>query len=192
MAGLEAATAQTSTRAHAGIGSTLAECRAQWGHEIKSEPAWCEGTAYSFVHNGLYLYVIISGDDRVGDISYFDNTGQAALVVSFDQEVRAAKELSIPFVTLWRENQNGKTYENRWNWPLGYWKQYGQEKGLHWVEFSADSTEGLVANSAKNKGWQIRSLKQFGEEQKVIKRLKKDYFDKLKTEVNVGALTQVK
>ena len=189
--GLEAATGQNSTRAHAGIGSTLAECRAHWGHEIKSEPAWCEGTAYSFVRNGLYRYVIISADDKVGDISYFDNTGRAPLVVSFEQEVQAAKALTIPFDTFWRENQNGKTYDNRWNWPLGYWKQYGQEKGLHWVEYSADGTKGLVANEAKNKGWQIRSLKQFGEEQKVIKRLKKEYFDRQKGEVTVGALSRV-
>jgi hypothetical protein len=61
--------------AQAKLGYTLEQCRAEYGTEVKSEPAWCGGQAYSFIHDPYYIYVIIPTDgDKVTDITYFDNT----------------------------------------------------------------------------------------------------------------------
>lgn len=182
----------------AGVGSTLQECRTRWGHEVKSEPSWCGGTAYSFVQGGLYRYVIIGANGKVGDISYFDNTGKSSFKTDWHDHYNAVLQRSIPFANLWDENKQGKVFENYdprlWNWPLLYMKGYGQEKGPHWVEPSYDGKVTLIANNCANNpnGWQIRSMEQFKAQQPLIKAAKKAYFDKQKGEVTVGALTQVK
>jgi hypothetical protein len=60
--------------AQARLGYTLEQCRTDYGTEVKSEPAWCGGQAYGFIHNGYYMYVVIPvGSDKVADITYFDN-----------------------------------------------------------------------------------------------------------------------
>jgi len=162
--------------AHARIGDSLAECRAQYGHEVKAEAAWCGGTAYGFKSSGLYVYAIIGADGKVNDVSYFDNTKVAPLS-SPKQE------------SLWKQNQGDKVYENSdlrlWNGRKEYKKQLGQEHGEHWVEYSWDGKEALVMNPSRNDGFQIRSLKEFDAEQKIIK-------SEAKGDVKVGAITQTK
>jgi len=170
------ATLTITATAQARIGDSLAECRARYGHEVKTEAAWCGGTAYSFKSGGLFLYAIIDVDGKASDISYFDNTGVAPLT-------SATKE------KLWKLSQRGKGYDNAsiylWNGRSEYKKRLGQEGGAHTVEYSWDGKEALVMNPAKNNGFQIRSLRQFDAEQKTIKA-------EAKGQVKVGAITQVK
>src|SRR5260370_37811836 len=66
------AIAITVSTSSARIGWTLDQCRSHYGHEVKVENAWCGGKAYWFIHEGLYIYAIISADGRGGDITYFD------------------------------------------------------------------------------------------------------------------------
>jgi hypothetical protein len=165
-----------SATAQARIGYTLAECQANYGRTIKSEAAWCGGTAYGFKSGGLYVYAIIGADGRVNDISYFDNLKVAPLGPLVQE-------------SLWKQNQGGKVYDNLnpflWNAPREYKKGLGQEHGEHRVEYSWNGKEGLVMNSSKNNGLQVRSLKGFNAEQKIIK-------SEMRGQVKVGALTQVK
>jgi hypothetical protein len=168
------ATLTLSATAQARIGYSLSECRANYGREVKTEIAWCGGTAYGFRSKGLYLYAIIGADGKVNDIIYFDNTKVAPLT-SMTQEA------------LWKLNQGDKVYDNLnpylWNSRKEF-KRLGQEGGQHWVEYSWDGKEGRVMNSAKENGFQIRSLRAFKSEQQRIQSLAKG-------EVKVGAMTEV-
>jgi hypothetical protein len=165
-----------SATAHARIGYTLGECQANYGRAVKSEAAWCGGTAYGFKSGGVYVYAIIGEDGRVNDISYFDSVKIAPL---------------SPFVqeSLWKQNQGNKVYDNfnplLWNARRDYKKGLGQEHGEHWVEYSWNGEEGLVMNASKNNGFQVRSLKGFNAEQKIIK-------SETQGKVKVGTITQVK
>lgn len=163
-----------SATAQARIGYSLSECRAKYGYEVKTEVAWCGGVAYSFKSSGVYLYLIIGADDKVNDVTYFDNTKAAPLS-------SAVRE------SLWKLNQGNKQYDNLsprlWNFRQQF-KQLGQEGGEHWLEYSWDGKEGLVMNPAKRNGFQIRSLKAFQTEQKIIRA-------EAKGQVKVGAITKV-
>jgi hypothetical protein len=167
---------ELSATAQARIGYTLAECQANYGLAVKSEAAWCGGTAYGFKSGGFYLYAIMGGDGRVNDISYFDNVKSAPLTPSVQE-------------SLWKQNQGGKVYDNSnpylWNARREYKKGLAQEHGEHWLEYSWNGAEGLVMNSSKNNGFQVRSLKGFNAEQKIIK-------SEMQGKVQVGALTRVK
>ena len=168
------ATLTLSATAQAQIGYSLSQCRAKYGHEVKTEVAWCGGDAYSFKSRGLYLYAIIGADGKVNDVNYFDNTKAAPLS-------SAARE------SLWKLNQGDKVYDNL---DLGLWnfrkqfKRLGQEGGEHWLEYSWDGKEGLVMNPSKKNGFQIRSLKAFQTQQKSIQA-------EAKGQVKVGAITKV-
>jgi hypothetical protein len=170
------ATLTLSVTADARIGYTLAECRAHYGHEVKAEVAWCGGSAYGFKSSGLYLYAIIGPNGKVGDVSYFDNTKIAPLSSTTQEK-------------LWKQNQGDKTYDNLnlglWNARQEFKRQLGQEHGEHWLEYSWDGKEGRVMNPAKNNGFQIRSLKEFNREQRIIK-------SEAKATVKVGAVTRAK
>lgn len=167
------ATLTLSATAQARIGYSLTECRTNYGHEVKTEVAWCGGTAYSFKSSGLYLYAIIGADGKVNDIIYFDNRKVAPLSA-------AARE------SLWKLNQGDKVYDNfdlcLWN-SRKQFKRLGQEHGEHWVEYSWDGKEGRVMNSSKKNGFQIRSLQAFKAEQKSIQA-------EAKGQVRVGAITE--
>ena len=167
---------ELSATAQARIGYTLAECQTNYGREVKSEAAWCGGTAYGFKSGGVYVYAIIGEDGRVNDISYFDNVKIAPLGPLVQE-------------SLWKQNQGDKVYDNLnpflWNARRKYKKGLGQEHGEHWVEYSLNGKEGLVMNASKNNGFQVRSLKGFNAEQKIIK-------SEMQGKVKVGAITQVK
>jgi hypothetical protein len=167
---------ELSSTAQARIGFTLAECQANYGREVKSEAAWCGGRAYGFKSGGVYVYAIIGENGRVNDISYFDN-------------VKIAPLSPLVQESLWKQNQGDKVYDNLnpflWNARKEYKKGLGQEHGEHWVEYSWDGKEGLVMNASKNSGFQVRSLKGFNAEQKIIK-------SELQSKVKVGAITRVK
>jgi hypothetical protein len=169
------ATLTLSATAQARIGYSLAECRAQYGHEVKAEAAWCGGTAYSFKSSGLYVYAIIGADGKVNDVDYFDNTKVAPLSATTQEN-------------LWKQNQGDKVYDNfnlrLWNARKEFKKRLGLEQGEHTLEYSWDGTEGLVMNPSKNNGFQIRSVKAFKAEQKSIKSAAKG-------EVKVGAITKI-
>lgn len=167
---------ELSATAQARIGYTLVECQTKYGREVKSEAAWCGGTAYGFKSGGVYVYAIIGEDGRVNDISYFDN-------------VRIAPLGPLVQESLWRQNQSDKVYDNLnpflWNARREYKKGLGREHGEHWVEYSWNGKEGLVMNASRNNGFQVRSLKGFNAEQKIIKT-------EVQGKVKVGAITQVK
>jgi hypothetical protein len=167
---------ELSVTAQARIGYTLAECQANYGPAVKSETAWCGGTAYGFKSGDVYLYAIIGEDGRVNDISYFNNLRIAPLSP-------AVRE------SLWKLNQGNKVYDNLntylWNAGREYKKGLGQEHGEHRVEYSWNGKEGLVMNASKNNGFQVRSLKGFNAEQKIIK-------SEMQGTVNVGAVRRVK
>jgi hypothetical protein len=57
--------------AQAKVGWTLEQARAHYGKEVKSEVAWCGGTAYGFIHDGLYIYAVISSGDTIGNVICF-------------------------------------------------------------------------------------------------------------------------
>jgi hypothetical protein len=168
------ATLTLSATAQGQIGYSLSECRANYGHEVKTEVAWCGGAAYSFKSSGLYLYAIIGAEGKVNDVIYFDNTKVAPLS-------SAARE------SLWKQNQGDKLYDNLdpylWNFRKQF-KRLGQEHGEHWLEYSWDGKEGLVMNPLKKNGFQIRSLRAFQTEQKSIQA-------EAKGQVKVGAITEV-
>jgi hypothetical protein len=167
-----------------GIDSTLADCRSTWGHEVKTEPAWCGGIAYGFTKGKLYVYAIADATGRIGDITYIATNWPLRKLIGGERNY------------FWKENQGIKIFDNPDPWLYNgkrIYKKFGVEGGTHWIEYSWDGSKCLVANETKNLGWQIRSLKQFQAEQKVIKRLRKEYFakqtnDKALAEVRVGEL----
>jgi len=140
--------------AQARIGWNLEQCRANYGHEVKVEKAWCGGTGYGFINQGLYIYVIFSPDGKVGDIIYFDNT--------------AAKPLSKAMQEyLWTENAEYYIALNGWDGKQEL-KKLGQEHFHHWVVTERNGLRVLVENANKN-GWQIRNMRQFQIEQSALK-----------------------
>jgi hypothetical protein len=171
-----------------GIDSTLADCRSTWGQEVKTEPAWCGGIAYRFTKGKLYVYAIVGATGRIGDITYIATNWPLRKLTAGERDY------------FWKQNQGTKIFDNLD--PMLYnakriYKKFGVEGGTHWVEYSWDGSKCLVANETKNLGWQIRSLKQFDAEQKVIKQLKKESFaeqtnEKALGEVRIGELTKIK
>jgi hypothetical protein len=151
------------------IGWTLEDCRKNYGPEVKVNPAWCGGTAYSFIKNDLYVYAIIPNkESKVADVSYFNNLVAQPLANAMCEK-------------LWLLNQNpGPIWDAgsasdwlNWNGRKSY-KNLGLETGYeHIVQYSRDSKYCNVGNRSKN-GYQVRTLKQFYKEQKVIKALIKD------------------
>jgi hypothetical protein len=139
------------------LGYTLEQCRNEYGAEVKSEPAWCGGQAYSFIHDGYYIYVIIPAEsDKVADITYFDSTtwkplGKEQRDYVWSQNLDPNKE--------WETGPN-------WNGKHGFKKPY-----QHWVIYGksgSKSSDGMVENAGlSNKaGWQIRTLTQYRAEYK--------------------------
>jgi hypothetical protein len=154
------------------IGKTLAELRARFGHEQKSEPAWCGWTAYGFVNGGYYIYAIINASGKVHDVYYAANEWPFRKLTT--------KESDQFFV----DNQGAKTYDNfslsaNWNSRHEFPRGYGTEKGFtHWLEYSWDGSTALISNyapidkpKAERFGYQIRTLKEFDAEQRVIKKM---------------------
>lgn len=143
--------------ADARIGWTLEQCRSHYGREVKTEPAWCGGTASGFIHEGLYIYAIFSADGKVADITYFDN--------------RKARPLpQMVQDSLWRMNAEGRVWENEmfkgWDGKHQVAK-LGDENFPHWYIREENGTTVLVGN-ANHTGLQIRTMPQFWVEQKVI------------------------
>lgn len=145
------------------IGWTLEECRANYGKEVKSSQAWCGGTAYSFLHGDTYIYAIIpEKGSQVADVSYFSNVKAGPLPADACEK-------------FWLLNQNGSKWDSgsatnwlNWNGRKTY-KSLGLERGYeHIVQYSRDSKYANVGNRTKH-GYQVRTLKQFYTEQKVIK-----------------------
>jgi hypothetical protein len=145
--------------ANANIGWTLQECRKNYGKEVKAEPAWCGGTGYSFIKDDMYVYAIIT-DKEVVDVSYFNN------LVAEPLDWKVCEKL-------WLLNQKpGPAWDAgspNWNWRKTF-KKLGFEKGEHIVQFSRDSKRAHVGNRSKN-GYQVRTLKQFYNGQKAIRKL---------------------
>jgi hypothetical protein len=150
--------------AQAKVGWTLEQARAHYGKEVKSEVAWCGGTAYGFIHDGLYIYAVISSGDTIGNVIYFDNKGK-----KLSDEKKAQ---------LLRFNKAGQEFESgvavgafRWNGEHNYGK-LGREYFKHTVILRPSSFYGLVYNDIKPEklvGFQVRSTSQFDFEQKSIK-----------------------
>ena len=140
------------------IGWTLEQCRGHYGREVKAENAWCGGTAYAFIHEGLYIYAIFAGDGRVADITYFDD--QKAQPIS-------------PFVrdSLIRINTEDRAYENvlypGWDGRHEVGK-LGTESFTHWTIRELNGPTLLVVNENHN-GYQFRTYQQFHAEQEVLK-----------------------
>jgi hypothetical protein len=143
--------------AHARLGYTLEQCRNEYGPEVKSEPAWCGGQAYAFVHNGYYMYVIIPpGKDKVEDITYFDNTTWKPLTKEQRDYV-------------WSQNlDRDKQWDSNadWNGKHEFKKPY-----QHWVIYEKSApkgSSGVLENAglANKAGWQIRTLSQYYAENK--------------------------
>jgi hypothetical protein len=120
--------------------------------EVKSEPAWCGGQAYGFVHDGYYLYVIIpAGKDKVEDITYFDNNTWKPLS-------QAQRDY------VWSQNlYRNKQWEGtaRWDGRQEFKKPY-----QHWVIYEKWASRGLAgvvenAGLANKAGWQVRTLTQY-------------------------------
>jgi hypothetical protein len=157
------------------IGWTLEDCRKNYGPEVKVNTAWCGGTAYSFIKNDLYVYAIIpSKESKVADVSYFNNLVAQPLANTMCEK-------------LWLLNQNPGTIWDagsasdwlNWNGRKSY-KSLGLETGYeHIVQYSRNSKYCNVGNRSKN-GYQVRTLKQFYKEQKVIKALINDEAKALK------------
>jgi hypothetical protein len=146
--------------AQAKVGWTLEQARAHYGKEVKSEKAWCGGTAYGFIHDGLYIYATISSGDTIGDVIYFDNKGKKLSDAKKTQLLRFNKEgiEYEPGTFLW----NGERNSN----------QLGHEYFKHTVILRPSSFYGLVYNDCRPEkvvGFQVRSTSQFDFEQKSIK-----------------------
>jgi hypothetical protein len=143
--------------AQARIGWNLEQCRTNYGHEVKLEKAWCGGTAYGFVSNGLYIYAITGSDGKISDVSYFDNKTADKISPLLKQQ-------------LLRLNQAGFQYELQLTGWDGkhHCSSLGLERFAHAVIYQPSSFLGLVENDNKN-GYQVRTLKQFQIEQSVLK-----------------------
>lgn len=152
--------------AQARIGSNLEQCRANYGHEVKVEKAWCGGTAYGFVNQGLYIYAIFSPDGKVGDVTYFDNTAAKPLSKAMQEHLWAENvDKSIEWDSKYQYNNEHANMG--WDGRQEY-KNLGSEKGKHWMMTETNGTRALIENANKN-GWQIRSMKQFQIEQSALK-----------------------
>jgi hypothetical protein len=153
-----AAAVLTVGAAEARIGWSLEQCRRYYGPEVKAEPAWCGGTAYAFVHDDLYIYVILGWGGIVGDITYFDNRKAQPL----SQNVRDR---------LWSMNTEGRAWENAqypgWDGKHAV-KKLGAEAFPHSFICELNGPTVVIEN-AKDNGYQIRTMWQFLAEQKVIK-----------------------
>jgi|HubBroStandDraft_4_1064222.scaffolds.fasta_scaffold584138_1 hypothetical protein len=150
--------------AHAKLGYTLEQCRNEYGTEVKSETAWCGGVAYSFIHNGYYLYVIIpESSDKVEDVTYFDNTTWKPLTKEQRDYV-------------WSQNIDPNLEWERtadWDGKHAFKKPYP-----HWVIYekgSGKGSDGVVENAglANPAGWQIRTLTQYLAEYKLTLKMEK-------------------
>jgi hypothetical protein len=146
------------------LGYTLEQCRTDYGKEVKSEPAWCGGQAYSFIHNGYYIYVIIPpGKDKVEDITYFDNATWKPLTKEQRDYV-------------WSQNlDSNKQWDvaPNWNGKHEFRKPY-----QHWViyeKWASKGLDGVVENAGlgNKAGWQIRTLEQFHAENKFYQAMTK-------------------
>jgi hypothetical protein len=150
--------------AQAKLGYTLEQCRTDYGTEVKSEPAWCGGQAYGFIHNGYYMYVIIPpGKDKVEDITYFDNNTWKPL----------SKEQKD---YVWTENvDRNKQYDSTADWDG---KREFKKPYPHWIiyeKWASRGLSGIVENAglANKAGWQIRTLAQYHEESRFYQRTTK-------------------
>jgi hypothetical protein len=152
--------------AQAKVGWTLEQARAHYGKEVKSEVAWCGGTAYGFIHDGLYVYAVISQGDTIGSVIYFDNKGK-----TLSDEKKAQL---LRFNKAGYEFESGLTFgsqELTWNGEHNY-RKLGREYFKHTVILRPSSFYGLVYNDIKPEklvGFQVRSTSQFDFEQKSIK-----------------------
>jgi hypothetical protein len=156
---IAAAMIMTAT-AHARIGWTLEQCRSNYGHEVKVEKAWCGGTAYSFINDGLYIYTILSPDGKVGDITYFDNR----TAKPFSQDMQAHLWLiNIDKSRMW----DGDNYFTFWDGKKSV-KKLGVESFPHRLMYETNGPNVMIENANKN-GWQIRTKDQFEIEQSALK-----------------------
>jgi len=148
---LTAISLMLSTSALAKLGYTLEQCRIDYGTEIKSEPAWCGGQAYSFISNAYYMYVVIpAGSDKVADITYFDNATWKPLT-------KAQRDY------VWLHNLDlNQEWESAPNWDG---KHQVNKPYQHWVAYRRGriGLTGIVENAglANKAGWQVRTLDQF-------------------------------
>ena len=153
--------------AQARIGLNLEQSRASYGHEVKVEKAWCGGTAYGFINRGLYIYVILSPDGKVGDVTYFDNTAGQPLSKAMQEHLWNA---NVDQSIAWDRTNYQFTNEHAnmgWDGRVER-KNLGLEKGKHWTMSETNGTHVLIENANKN-GWQIRTMKQFQIEQSALK-----------------------
>lgn len=152
--------------AQARISWNLEQCRANYGHEVKVEKAWCGGTAYGFINQGLYIYAILSPDGKVGDVIYFDNTAQIPLSVEMRKHVwNANVDKSIAWDDQYLYlNEHGIM---GWDGKVRH-KSLGAEHFDHWTMTETNGLRVMIENANKN-GWQIRSMTQFKIEQSALK-----------------------
>lgn len=149
--------------AQAKVGWTLDQARSHYGPEVKSEKAWCGGTAYGFKTNGLYIYAVISEGNTIGSEVYFDGKGKT---LSAERKAQ-----------LVRDNEAGVEYESgltvgafRWD-GLHNENVLGHEYFPHTVVLRHSSNIGLVYNDIKPEkvvGFQVRTTGQFAFEQQSI------------------------
>jgi hypothetical protein len=156
---LAVATTMAAT-AQARIGWNLEQCRANYGHEVKAEKAWCGGSACGFINNGLYIYAIFSPDGTVGDITYFDN--RAAKPISSDLQAHLWL-VNVDKSRMW----DGDNYFTFWDGKKSV-KKLGAEPFPHRVMYETNGPHALIENAHKN-GWQIRTMNQFQIEQSTLK-----------------------
>lgn len=154
--------------ASAKLGYTLDQCREYYGHEVKSEPAWCGGTAYSFVSDGLYIYAILDASGKVSDVTYFDNKTWKP----FPQKVKDyLYQYNIDRSRLWCDSYTGRSehLHGDWDGREGH-KSLGMEHGLHNVLASyPDRIRTMIENGTDKGGWQYRTGVQFWYEQSFMK-----------------------
>jgi hypothetical protein len=146
--------------AQARIGWNLEQCRTSYGHEVKVEKAWCGGTAYGFISDGLYIYAIFAPDSKVGDVTYFDNRTTNLL----SQNMQAHLWLiNIDKSRMW----DGDNYFTFWDGKKSV-KKLGTELFPHRLMYETNGPSVLIEN-AKGNGWQIRTMTQFQIEQSALK-----------------------
>jgi hypothetical protein len=149
--------------AQARLGYTLEQCRTDYGTEVKSEPAWCGGQAYGFVHNGYYMYVVIPvGSDKVADVTYFDNGTWKPLTKEQRDYVRS------------QNLDRNKQWSGADHWDG---RQELKKPYQHWATYEKAKTglDGVVENAglANKAGWQIRTLSQYYAENKFYQAMAK-------------------
>ncbi len=155
-------------QAHARIGFTLEECRKAYGKEVKTEVAWTSPSqkAYGFVSSDLYVYAILSADDRVVDITYFDNKAKSELPPALRAKLW---DMNVDKGRVW-DDTFYRTISLNTGWDGKHvYKKLGEEPGKHYVMYEANGPSVLVENANKL-GWQIRTMQQFKLEQKAMKQ----------------------